>query len=126
VFLFPNPASCATIAKLPPNHQNPPFWISSHPTLDLAISCSISEAVIWNTELWSRLRILSGQIKQAAFSPDGTSIIVAFDDSSVYFWTVNGFNLMWKISVSINVFVKPQVNHFAVSSKGEFLIYEGL
>ena len=130
------------IAKLPAYHQSVPHYISIHTTKPLALSASSTEAVLWNTEDWQRIRVLAGStdgVQQVSFSPDGVSIIAAFTDGSIFFWTIDTFSLLWKISLEqlagpssealtdMTKYLKaPRLSHFAVSADGEFFVYCGL
>src|SRR4051794_32834918 len=55
-----HPDTSQLIAKLPPHHSLPPHTISPHPTHHLLISTSPSEAIVWNTDRWTRARVLTG------------------------------------------------------------------
>ncbi|KAI8905481.1 WD40-repeat-containing domain protein [Gorgonomyces haynaldii] len=134
--------TCQLVAKLPSYHRQPPHLISVHPTRPLCISCAQSEAILWDTDKWERIRILSGSdegVQQVSFSPDGVSIVGAFQDGSIYFWTIDSFSLLWKISLSqlagpnteqmqdmTKFLVFPRISHFDISSNGEFFVYCGL
>ncbi|KAJ3339257.1 TBC1 domain member 31 [Gonapodya sp. JEL0774] len=52
--------SSSLLAKLPPHHTQPPTLLSPHPTRPFLISQSPSEAVLWTTDKWTRVRVLAG------------------------------------------------------------------
>lgn len=124
------------------HHSSTPTHLSIHPSKPLAISTSASESVLWNTEEWERIRVLVGPgtgVQQTSFSPDGVCIIAAFSDGSIFFWTIDSFSLLWKISLDqiagpdTEIFDElskhlsyPRINHFGVSNSGEFFAYGGL
>jgi WD40 repeat protein len=134
--------TCVLIAKLPMYHHSPPTNLSIHPTKAIAMSTSPTESILWNTETWERVRVLTGSasgVQQANFSADGTCIVAAFRDGSIFFWTVDSFSLLWKISLdqlagpssetknNINKQLNTQrTNYFAISESGEFFVYTGL
>lgn len=130
------------IAKLPVYHHTAPNHVSIHPTKPLAITTSATEAILWNTESWERIRVLTGSgsgVQQTSFSQDGTCIVAAFMDGSIFFWTVDSFSLLWKISlgqlagpetetmVDISKYLTtPRTNYYSVSTSGEYFAYGGL
>lgn len=123
------------VAKLPLYHHAPPHHLSMHPKKPLAISTSSSEAILWDTELWDRKRLLVGStstLQQASFSNDGESIITAFSGGSILVWNTASFTLSWKISLdstfefdAVKHFGSPRQVYFATSQNGEFLAYGG-
>lgn len=149
--------TCQLIAKLPSAHQMPPTSISVHPTRHLAISTSRVESVLWDTEVWQRKRIMEGLdresenqgVQQTTFSPDGLMICTAFEDGSIFFWTIDTFSLVWKITLSqlvdssvgpstgildvseFHATMKKSLNvqrnsFFDLSSNGELFAYGGM
>jgi WD40 repeat protein len=139
--------NCQLLAKLPILHQSSPTLISVHPNRHLAISTSPSEAVLWDTEAWDRKRVLEGfggeGVQQTAFSPDGLMICAAFQDGSIFFWSIDTFSLIWKIQLSSLANPKPEshleatefsatmlkslklprITFFDLSNNGEFFIF---
>lgn len=135
--------SCQLVAKLPMCHHNPPRNLSIHPTRPLALSTSSSESVLWDTEKWERIRVLTGTngagMQQASFSPDGICIIAAFTDGNIFFWTIESFSLLWKINLTLlanpstesmqelsDTLQATRINHFCISSSGEYFAYGGI
>jgi WD40 repeat protein len=136
------------IAKLSAHHSSPPNHISVHPSKPLLLTSSKSESILWDTESWERVRVLVGSgsgvqqvfyLIQTSFSPDGVSIIGAFTDGSIFFWTIESFSLLWKISLEqlagpetetlteMKRFLSSTRNsHFSISASGEYLAYGGL
>lgn len=133
--------TCVLIAKLPIFHNSPPNSVAIHPTKPLAMTTSSTESILWDTESWERLRVLTSQsgVQQTCFSSDGTCIIAAFNDGSIFFWTISSFSLLWKISLdqlsapltetsflnSMN-FTSPRTNYFTISESGEYFAYGGI
>ncbi|KAI8894406.1 WD40-repeat-containing domain protein [Globomyces pollinis-pini] len=133
--------TCQLIAKLPAIHQDKITILSIHPTKSLLLSTSVTEAILWNTETWERKRILEGpgmnNVQHVEFSADGTMICAAFEDASVYFWTVDTFSLIWKITLSklgdttsetsldVNTESIIRNSYFALSNNGELFVYTG-
>ncbi|KAI9105257.1 hypothetical protein DFS34DRAFT_598702 [Phlyctochytrium arcticum] len=142
--------SCQLVAKLPAYHNCEPHQLSVHPTKPLAISTSLSEGIIWDTELWERKRLLVGAqnpIQQAMFSPDGSTIITGFTDSSILVWQSDTFALHWKITLEMVqnpgpdrgldeilgdkededqvLITQTAKNCMAISKNGEVLVYGG-
>ena len=124
----------------------------------MAISTSETESILWDTEIWERKRVMegldldSGGVQQTSFSPDGLMICTAFEDGSIFFWSIDSFSLSWKITLSNLVERKPfnsnlssnildatefnasmkkslkitRNSYFALSSSGELFAYGGL
>ncbi|RKO83636.1 WD40-repeat-containing domain protein [Blyttiomyces helicus] len=134
--------TCQLIAKLPSYHNSEPQHISVHPHAALAISCARSEAILWDTEVWERKRLLLGSpsaIQQATFSPNGETIITSFADGNIIVWTTESFTMQWKITLeqlagsldevaadAARLLSAPRVAYFALSRSGELLVYAGL
>ncbi|KAI9203502.1 uncharacterized protein BJ171DRAFT_509794 [Polychytrium aggregatum] len=91
------------IARLPAYHSWEPRSICVHPSKALALTSSRSESLLWNTEAWTRIRVLAGGdsliVQQASFSPNGSSIVSCFSDGSILLWSLESFSLSWKISL---------------------------
>ena len=48
------------LAKLQGYHQSPVHHIVAHPNKPLLLTSSSTEAILWDTEKWSRKRVLTG------------------------------------------------------------------
>nr|KAJ3421654.1 TBC1 domain member 31 [Polyrhizophydium stewartii] len=134
--------NCQLIAKLPPMHMATPHHISVHPTRPLAITTSNTEAILWDTEDWERKRVMTSptaRVQQASFSHDGVSIIAAFEDGSIFFWTIDTFSLQWKITLDqmsdaasdaetnvAQLLASNRLSYFALSQNGELFVYGGI
>jgi WD40 repeat protein len=133
--------TCMLIAKLPIYHHSSPRNISIHSTKPLVLTTSDTESILWDTESWERLRVLTSKegVQQASFSNDGQSIVAAFKDGSIYFWTISSFSLLWKISLdklftsitemsakNTYSFQATRTNYFSISQSGEYFAYSGL
>jgi WD40 repeat protein len=90
----------------------------------------------------------AGGVQQTSFSPDGLMICTAFEDGSIFFWSIDTFSLVWKITLSNLVERKPinsnildatefatsmkkslkipRNSFFSVSANGELFAYGGL
>ena len=92
---------------------------------------------------WVRKRLLTGNncgVQQSSFSPDGVSIITAFEDGSLYVWFLDTFTLNWKLSLEQLAGTVPKEmeeererllgltrkSYFATSSDDEVIAYSGL
>ena len=49
----------------------------------------------------------AGGLQQTLFSPDGLMVCTSFEDGSIFFWSVDTFSLVWKITLSHLVERKP-------------------
>lgn len=49
----------------------------------------------------------AGGLQQTVFSPDGLMVCTSFEDGSIFFWSVDTFSLVWKITLSHLVERKP-------------------
>ncbi|KAJ3223877.1 TBC1 domain member 31 [Clydaea vesicula] len=126
------------IAKLTGYHKSNITFISCHPSENLCITTSKTEAIVWNTENWSRSRLLLGAsnalVQQARFSNNGEYIVTSFDDFTIYIWQ-SDFSLLWKFEIDEQMKNKFEAetsvsgsNFYcqACSNSGEFLAYGGL
>ncbi|RUS19736.1 WD40-repeat-containing domain protein [Endogone sp. FLAS-F59071] len=91
-----------TVADLPTHHhRSPVYHISLHPTLPLAITSSKTEAVLWDTYDWRRVRVLTGimsaDLYQASLSPLGDHIIT-HSVEEVLVWDITTFELLWRLT----------------------------
>lgn len=53
----------------------------------------------------------AGGLQQTSFSPDGLMICTSFEDGSIFFWSVDTFSLVWKITLSHLVERKPRLDN---------------
>ncbi|KXS18486.1 hypothetical protein M427DRAFT_211706 [Gonapodya prolifera JEL478] len=124
-----NIETSSLLAKLPPHHTVPPTRLSPHPTRPFLISQSPSEAVLWDTDRWTRVRVLSesegaGGVVWAGYAPAPTPpepsrpgihtlgttqpreerqlALALFANGSVMVWDVGGMDLLWKIELREN------------------------
>ncbi|KAL1921007.1 uncharacterized protein VTP21DRAFT_11642 [Calcarisporiella thermophila] len=83
------------------SHIGPIHTFSSHPTLPLLLATSSTEATLWDTRDWSKLRVLSSPlflpIYHALFTPTGEEIATSFGDASVVVWELDGLAQVWKV-----------------------------
>ncbi|KAI9136457.1 hypothetical protein BKA69DRAFT_1170674 [Paraphysoderma sedebokerense] len=128
------------VAKLPSHHTQNPTTISTHPSLPLALSTSQSEVILWDTNKWTRKRVLTGAqsvgVRQASFTPDGSKIISSFLDNSLLIWSTESLELVWKTKLPITTeattvatdsseieeTTKTNSNVFAISRNGDYLV----
>jgi serine/threonine protein kinase/Tol biopolymer transport system component len=65
---------------------------------------------IWNTDTWAQDRMLEGNtmsIMDFDWSPDGSMIVASGNDGSIYFWNVDGGELLRKLDI---MRVNPDTN----------------
>ncbi|KAI8816678.1 uncharacterized protein EV422DRAFT_544488 [Fimicolochytrium jonesii] len=123
--------TCQLICKLPVHHTSPTTSLSPHPTLPLLISSSESESILWDSETWTRKRLLVGAnsgIRHACFSATGSSIITAFADATIILWDPDTFLVQWNINLGTLLgkdiaAESQQRSSLAVSSNGELMAY---
>ncbi|KAJ3209747.1 TBC1 domain member 31 [Dinochytrium kinnereticum] len=131
------------VAKLPAYHRAEPHGISVHPSQPIAITTSRIECILWNTEKWERKRVLEGAgppgVQQACFTPEGDSVVTAFNDGTILIWDSDSFAVRWKITLerfaadlaespdeSTRLMMMPRTSYVALSSDGELMMYGGL
>ncbi|TPX37151.1 hypothetical protein SmJEL517_g01058 [Synchytrium microbalum] len=129
-----NTESGQLVAKLPTHHMSEPTHISTHPTQPLAITTSDTEAILWETETFTRRRVLMGAasvgVQQACFDANGENIIGHFSDGAVMVWSVVTFDLTWRFSISSTPLpamsiIPKQSSYIAISHDGEYLVIAG-
>ena len=90
-------------AKLQGYHQSPVCHIATHPDDPLVLTTSSTECILWDSNNWSRKRLLSGAksigVLQGAFSPAGEYLVVSFADGTTSVWQLNNFKLYWKLAL---------------------------
>ncbi|CAG8481011.1 16575_t:CDS:10 [Acaulospora morrowiae] len=104
-------------------HKKPVDFISMHPKRHIAITCSPSEAILWNMIRWSKLKILS-RLKEGVALRRGELIITSFYDETIYFWSCSSFDLLWRLQTP--VLIPNQLlsfsNVYDVATKNERMI----
>ncbi|KAJ3108872.1 TBC1 domain member 31 [Phlyctochytrium planicorne] len=75
----------------------------------------------------------------AVFTPDGDSVVTAFNDGTILIWDSDSFSVRWKVTIerfaanlmdspdeTTRLMTMPRTNYVAISYDGELMAYGGL
>lgn len=92
------------VAALADEHRHPVFAVSVHPSRPLLLTVSTDCAVLWDSERWTKIRVLGGSggsfaVGAAQFAAGGRLVAALFRDDSILLWDTDTFAMRGRLTL---------------------------